>query len=162
MAESGRLRVEPLGEREILIVRSFDAPRRLVFEAMTQPTLLRRWLLGPDGWSLDVCEIDLRPGGKYRYLWRKDNRAEMGMGGVYQEIAPPERIVGTERFDEDWTGGETVSTLLLKEEGGGTTLTNTILYSSKEARDAVLQSPMAEGLGTSYDRLDGVLASSPR
>src|SRR5881628_2069514 len=86
-------------DRQILIARDFKAPRQLVFDAFTKPELVRRWLLGPSGWSMPVCEIDLRVGGKYRYVWRNDSDGtEMGMGGVYCDIVVPERLVTTERF----------------------------------------------------------------
>jgi uncharacterized protein YndB with AHSA1/START domain len=87
-------------DREILITRDFNAPRALVFDCMSKPELVRRWLLGPPGWTMPVCEIDHRVGGRYRYVWRNqtDGR-EMGMGGVYREIVPPEKVVQTELFD---------------------------------------------------------------
>lgn len=159
MAESGKMKVTTPTDREIVMTRVFDAPRNLVFEAHTKPELLKRWLLGPDGWSLPVCEIDLRVGGKYRYVWRHTDGREMGMGGVYREIVPPERVVSTELFDEDWTGGEVIGTLMLTEHDGKTTLTSTLLYPSKESRDRVLKSGMERGVAVSYDRLEGVLTS---
>jgi uncharacterized protein YndB with AHSA1/START domain len=159
MASTGNLKVTTSSDREIIMTRVFDAPRQLVFEAHTKPELLKRWLHGPDGWLLTVCEIDLKVGGKYRYVWRHTDGREMGMGGVYREIVPPERVVTTELFDEDWTGGEVLGTLILSEQNGKTTLTNTVLYPSKEARDGVLKSGMESGVDASYDRLDGMLAS---
>jgi uncharacterized protein YndB with AHSA1/START domain len=158
MRNVGLLTVSTPTEREIVMTRSFDAPRYLVFEAMTRPELLKRWLLGPEGWTLPVCEIDLREGGAYRYLWQKGD-TRMGMGGVYKEIAAPERIVQTEVFDDAWYAGEALNTTVLSEENGRTTLTLTILYQSKEARDGVLASPMEDGVGASYDRLAELLAS---
>lgn len=154
------LTVTAHAEREIVMTRVFDAPRALVWEAHTKPELVQRWLLGPDGWSMPVCEIDLRVGGKYRYVWRKDSDStEMGMGGVYREVAAPERIVSTEVFDEAWYPGEAVGTLVLIETDGKTTLTQTMLYVSREARDAILKSPMESGVATSYDRLETILAT---
>ena len=141
------------------MTRVFDAPRRLVFEAYTTPELLERWLLGPPGWSLPVCEIDLRVGGALRFVWRGPDGAEMGMGGVYREIVRPERLVHTELFDQDWTGGETLVTTVLDEAAGRTTLTSTVRYGSQEARDAALRTGMAHGVAASYDRLAGLLAS---
>ena len=158
MANTGNMKVTTPTDREIVLTRVFDAPRHLVFEAHTKPELLKRWLHGPDGWLLTVCEIDLRVGGKYRYVWSHTDGREMGMGGVYREIVPPERIVTTEIFDEDWTGGEVLGTLTLSEQNGKTTLTNTLLYPSKDARDGVLKSGMEHGVAASYDRLEGVLA----
>src|SRR4051794_34833897 len=105
-------------EREIVVTRDYDAPRQAIFEAWTRPELLKRWLYGPDEWRLAVCEIDLRVGGAARFVWRHADGREMGMSGVYREIAPPERIVFTEIWDEDWTGGEVLVTLELAEQAG--------------------------------------------
>jgi uncharacterized protein YndB with AHSA1/START domain len=146
-------------EREILLTRVLEAPRRLVFDAFTKPELVRRWLLGPPGWSMPVCEIDLRVGGAYRYLWLADDGSEMGMSGVYREIAPPERIVATEVFDTAWYPGQALTTTVLIERDGRTTLTTTVLYESREARDAVLKSPMEKGVAASYDQLAELLAT---
>ena len=152
------LKVEARGDREIVMTRVFDAPRRLVFAAFTQPELLKRWLTGPPGWTLAVCEIDLRVGGALRYLWRGPAGEEMGMGGVFREITPPDRIVGTEKFDQSWYPGEAVGTVVLTEQGGKTTLTQTIVYESREARNMVLKSPMEQGLGMSYNSLAALLS----
>jgi uncharacterized protein YndB with AHSA1/START domain len=160
MKNTGTLTVTTPGDREVAMTRVFDAPRGLVFDAMTKPELLKRWLFGPPGWSMVVCEIDLRVGGAYRYVWRGPDGTEMGMGGVHREIVRPERIVCTQLFDEDWTGGEAIGTLVLTERDGKTTLTNTMLYSSREARDAVLKTPMEHGVAVGYDRLAELLASS--
>jgi uncharacterized protein YndB with AHSA1/START domain len=160
MKDSGGLKLTTRGDREIVMTRVFDAPRSLVFEAFTKPELVKRWLLGPEGWSMPVCEIDLRVGGKYRYVWRHVKGHEMGTGGVFREIAPPERIVSTEKFDESWYPGEAVGTVVLTEEGGKTTLTQTVQYQSREAREAVLKSPMESGVAAGYDRLAELLAST--
>lgn len=153
------LKVEARGDREIVITRSLNAPRTLVFDAYTKPELLRKWLLGPPGWEMTVCEVDLRVGGAYRYVWRNQKGTVMGMGGVMREIVPPERLVSTEKFDDPWYPGEGVGTLVLTEEGGRTTITQTILYESTEARDTVLRSPMESGLAAGYDRLEQLLSS---
>jgi uncharacterized protein YndB with AHSA1/START domain len=158
MAETQSLHVELRGEREIVITRLFAAPRHLVFRAHSEPEIVRRWLLGPSGWTMPVCEIDFRVGGRYRYVWLHADGREMGMGGVYRDIAAPERIVQTELFDEDWTGGEVVSTLLLTEQGGKTLLTNVALYASREARDRAIKSGMTRGIEAGYRRLDEILA----
>jgi len=156
----GQLKLTTPSDREIAMTRVFEAPRRLVFDAHTKPDLVKRWLLGPPGWSMPVCEIDLRVGGKYRYVWRRDtDGTQMGMGGVYREVVAPERIVNTERFDEAWYAGEALNTLVLVEKGGRTTLTQTMRYESREARDAVLKSDMESGVAASYDRLAELLAS---
>ena len=158
MTNPGNLKLTTRGDREIVITRAFDAPRKLVFDAFTKPELVKQWLLGPDGWSMPVCEIDLKVGGKYRYVWRRDkDGTEMGMGGIYREIVAPERIVATEKFDQSWYPGEAVGTFVLIEQAGKTTLTETILYESREARDGVLKSGMEKGIVASYDRLASLL-----
>jgi uncharacterized protein YndB with AHSA1/START domain len=158
MAPSGKLQITTPTDREIVMTRIFDAPRDLVFEALTRPELVKRWLTGPPGWTMEVCEIDLRVGGTYRYVWHGRDGAVMGMGGVYREVVAPERIVATETFDEAWYPGEAVGTMVLTEQGGRTTLTQTVLYDSREARDAVLRTPMEEGVAASYDKLADLLA----
>src|SRR6266403_1508909 len=130
-------------DREILMTRVFDAPRHLVFDVWTKPEHLSHWLLGPEGWTMPVCEVDLRPGGAWHFVWRRADGTEMEMRGVYREVAPPERVVSTESWGGDWP--ETLNTLVLSEENGKTTLTNTVLYPSKEARDNALKTGMTEG-----------------
>ena len=161
MKNAASLTISAAGDRDIAMIRSFDAPRRLVFEAWTKPELLKRWLSGPPQWSLDVCEIDLRVGGRYRYVWLNGNNGiRMGMGGVYREIVVPERLVATEKYDDAWYPGEAVGTVAFVEKDGRTTVTQTMRYESREARDGVLKSPMEEGVGASYDKLAELLASS--
>ncbi len=161
MTNRGTLKLATRGDREIVMTRVFDCPRSLVWDAFTKPELVRRWLLGPPDWTMPVCEIDFRVGGRYRYVWRNGAGIEMGMGGVYREIAAPERIVTTEKFDQPWYPGEAVGTLVLLEHSGTTTLTQTLLYESREAREAVLKSGMETGVAASYDRLEDVLLSIP-
>jgi uncharacterized protein YndB with AHSA1/START domain len=161
MKNTGTLKVTTPTDREIAMTRVFDAPRRLVFDAHTKPELLKRWLGVFGGWSLVVCEIDLKVGGTYRYVWRGPDRSDMGMRGVYREIVPAERIVATESFDDPWYEGEAVGTTVFVEQGGKTTLTTTVRYASKEVRDAVLKSPMEHGVAASYDKLAELLASLP-
>jgi len=162
MKSAGTLTLTTPGERELVMTRVFDAPRQLVFDAHTKPELVRRWLLGPPGWSMLVCDIDLRVGGTYRYVWQHDrDGTKMGMGGVYREIVAPERIVNTERFDQAWYPGEALGTLILVEQGGRTTLTYTMRYESRAARDAVIKSNMESGVTASYDRLAELLATTP-
>jgi uncharacterized protein YndB with AHSA1/START domain len=161
MNSTGVLQVQANADREIVMTRVFDAPRNLVFDAFTKPELLKQWLLGPPGWSMPVCEIDLRIGGSYRYVWRRDaDGTEMGCGGVYREIVPPERLVQTERFDNPWYPGESLITTVLDEQRGKTTLTATMLYESRDARDGILKSGMESGVAASYDRLAELLAKS--
>jgi uncharacterized protein YndB with AHSA1/START domain len=159
MKNSGTLELTTPSDREIRMIRVFAAPRRLVFDCWTKPELVRRWMTGPSGWEFVVCEIDLRVGGAYRFVWRGPDGIEMGMGGVHLEIMAPEKIVNTQLFDQDWTGGEAVGTLVLTEAGGETTATNTVRYASIEARDAVLRTPMEQGMAASYDNLARLLAS---
>ena len=105
-----KLEITLPSDREIVVTRSFDAPRDLVWDCHTKPALVRRWLLGPPGWEMPVCEIDLRVDGKYRYEWIDKGRGKtMGMGGVFIAVKMPERFDSKEKFDDDWTGGETVT-----------------------------------------------------
>ena len=157
MQESTTLQVTTPSDREVVMQRVFNAPRRLVFEAWTNPKYVAQWLLGPPGWTMPVCEIDLRPGGAWHFVWRQDGGAEMEMRGVYHEVKPPERIVSSESWGGDWP--ETLNTVVFSEEAGKTSVSITILYPSKEARDEALKTGMAKGAGMSYDRLAGVLAS---
>jgi uncharacterized protein YndB with AHSA1/START domain len=136
MTDAGKLKVVAKSEREIVMTREFDAPRRMVFDAYTKPELLKRWLGVFGGWELAVCEVDLRVSGKYRWVWRQGSAGtEMGVSCTYREIVAPERLVCTELFDEAWYPGETLLTTVLTEQGGRTTLATTILYVSREARD---------------------------
>ncbi len=147
---SSALTVTTPTERQIVMTRVFDAPRRLVFEAMTKPEHLVRWF-GPHGWTLAVCQIDFRPGGAWRFVLRGPDGRDMGMRGVYQEITPPERFVSTESFDD--YPGESLNTLTFSEKDGKTTFTIAVLYASSEIRDAVIRSGMERGAGECYDRL---------
>jgi uncharacterized protein YndB with AHSA1/START domain len=160
MASGNTLKVTTPSDREIALIRVFNAPRNLVFEALTKPELVKRWLGVFGGWTLDVCEIDLKVGGTYRYVWRHAEGKEMGMGGVYREIVPGQRIVQTERFDQSWYEGDAVETVQLEEKDGKTTMTTRVVYASKEVRDGVLKSPMEKGIAAGYDALDQVLAST--
>jgi uncharacterized protein YndB with AHSA1/START domain len=160
MSDTGKLKMFAQSDREVVMTRVFDAPRHLVFGALTKPELVKRWLLGPDGWSMSVCEIDLRVGGSYRYVWKRDsNGKEMGVRGVFREVVPPERLVCTEVFDDAWYPGEALITSTLTEQNGKTTLVSTVLYESKEARDGVLKSGAESGVAASYDRLAALVAS---
>ena len=157
--KSGKLQVTTPSDREIAMTRVFDAPRSLVFDAFTKPELLKRWLGVRGGWSFAVCEVDLKVGGKYRYVWRGPKGQEMGMGGVFREVTRPQRVVCSEKFDESWYEGEAVDTMTFVERKGKTTATTTVLYVSKAVRDGVLKSPMDKGVAESYDKLDEVLAA---
>ncbi|NTU81959.1 MAG: SRPBCC family protein [Chloroflexales bacterium] len=144
-------------DREVVITRVVNAPRRLVFAAYTSPEHVPHWMLGPEGWAMPVCEIDLRPGGAWHFVWRRADGAEMEMRGVYQEVTPPDRLVSTESWGGDWP--DTLNTLLLSEEGGKTTITQRIRYPSQAARDAALKTGMQDGMATSFDRLAAYLAT---
>jgi uncharacterized protein YndB with AHSA1/START domain len=151
------LKILPRGDREVVITRGFAAPSKSVFTALTKPELLREWLLGPPGWTMPVCDVDLRKGGTYRYVWRNEEGVEMGMGGVYKEVRRPDYMIHTEQFDQPWYPGQAVITTILIEKDGITNLTGTVLYETKEARDTVLKSPMEKGVASSYKRLDDLL-----
>jgi uncharacterized protein YndB with AHSA1/START domain len=140
-------------DREIVTARTFDAPRDLVFAALTEPELLKQWH-GARGWHLIDCAVELRPGGAWRFVSQGPGGVTMGMGGIYREIEPPDRLVYTESYDDQWFAGECLVTAVLS---GATLLTTTLRYESREIRDHVLASPMRRGLGESYDRLDAAL-----
>jgi uncharacterized protein YndB with AHSA1/START domain len=154
-------------DREIVITRDFDAPRRLVWDAMSKPEFLKRWLFGPPGWSMVVCEDDSRVGGEFRWVWRGPDGAELSMRGAYREVVPPKpdgtggRIVRTETFEFGCApqAGEQLGTLVLTEQGGRTKLTLTVLYPSKEARDGAIASGMDRGMAAGYDRLEEMLTT---
>lgn len=160
MSDDGALDFTTSGEREIVMVRGFAAPRSRVFAALTTPELLRQWLTGPAGWTMTSCEDDLRPGGSFRYEWRGPDGAEMAMRGTYREVVPPARIVRTETFEFgcDAQSGEQVGTATLLEQNGRTTLNVRVLYPSPEARDATIASGMERGAAASYDKLAALLA----
>ncbi len=152
-----KLKVTPVGDRELRLTRFFEAPPRLVFDAFTKPALIRRWLLGPPGWTMPVCEVDLRVGGQFRYVWEKPG-AKMGMTGTFAEIAAPGKIVHREIFDDDWTGGETFIATTFRGEHDGTAYDSLIRYQSAEGRAAAIASGMEEGMHPGYDRLAEILA----
>jgi uncharacterized protein YndB with AHSA1/START domain len=157
MKNTGSLKVTTPTDREIVLTRVFDAPRHLVWDAFTKPELLKRWF-GPRDWSLVVCEVDLKVGGGFRFVLRGPDGRDMGMRGTYREIVPGERSVHTESFD-DFPGGDSTVTTVLTEKAGTTTLTATVLYPSREVRDAVIQSGMEHGAAESYDKLAELLAN---
>jgi uncharacterized protein YndB with AHSA1/START domain len=149
-------------DHEVKVTRQFAAPRALVYEAYTTPSLVQRWLLGPPGWTMPVCEMDVRVGGKFRWRWRSDRDGkEFGFYGEYREVSPPHRIVNTSFFDPGEVGGDmgngAVTTVELTEENGVTTLVTLMNYGSKEARDAAVSTGMTDGMEQSYQRLDRVL-----
>ena len=157
MSTANTLEITTPSEREIRIVRRFAASRPLVFRAFTEPRLIRQWLLGPPGWTMPVCEVDLSVGGRFRYVWSRAGGTDMGVTGTFVEILPPEKLVHTELFDEDWTGGETTVTTLLVEEAGSTRVDLTVLHVSREARDGAIATGMTDGMESGYARLDELL-----
>lgn len=162
VANSVTFKVTTPSDREIVLTRLFDAPRHLVFEAMTKPEHVRRWwgCLG-EGYSVPVCEIDLRVGGAWRFVGRGPEGDYPSFYGTYLEIAPPERLVYTEFFEPFPDGGSEV-TQTLTEEGAKTRLTVTCVYPSLEVRDMVLGTGMEKGAAISYDRLEDVVEELKR
>jgi uncharacterized protein YndB with AHSA1/START domain/effector-binding domain-containing protein len=155
-------KVSTPSDREVEITRDFNAPRELLFDAFTKPELVKRWLLGPDGWTMPVCEIDLRVDGRYRYLWRKEKTGhEMGMGGVFREIVKPSKLVTTEKFDDAWYPGDALNTTVFDQTGDITTVRLTVQYETREARDTATRSGMETGMAAGYSRLEGLLSSVP-
>jgi uncharacterized protein YndB with AHSA1/START domain len=150
-------------DTEVLVKRGFDAPVRLVWRAYTEPDLMRRWCSGTPGWSMPVCEMDMRVGGTYRWRWRSDEGGqEFGFTGEVLEVAPHAKIVHTQAFDAGdlgvSMGGEpSVVTVTFREAGGVTTVTTTIRYASKADRDAAFATGMTDGMEVSYKQLDGLL-----
>ncbi len=154
-----KVKVSTPSDREVRITREVNAPRALVFDCLSKPELVRQWLLGPPGWSMPVCEMDFRVGGRLRYVWRNADGRDMTLTGEYKEIVRPSRIVHTELFEPDWTAGEAIDTTEFTEKSGITTMSITVLYSNKETRDAAVASGMADGMEAGYARLDELLAS---
>ena len=157
-AKNSTMNVTTPSDREVVVTREFDAPARLVFEAWTNCKHLPHWLLGPEGWTMPKCEVDLRVGGKYRFGWfRPETGKGFEMYGSYVEIDPPGRLVSTESMEG--APGETLNTIILEEIEGRTHMTLTIVYDSKEFRDMVLKTGMTRGMEASFDRLSGYLES---
>jgi uncharacterized protein YndB with AHSA1/START domain len=157
MNAAAAVRVTTPNDRDVVITREFSAPSRIVYDALTNPALLTRWYAMP-GWTLDVCEVDLRVGGKWRFVMRKPNGKPVGQKGVYQELVPGERIVNTETW-EDWDAGETLVTTVLTESAGHTVFSSTVRFPSREVRDTVLASGFDSGVQNLYTQLDSVLAT---
>jgi uncharacterized protein YndB with AHSA1/START domain len=155
---SGNLTFTTPTDREIMITRVFDAPRKRLFEAYTNPKHLSQWLLGPPGWTMPICEADVRPGGAWHFVWRKADGQEMAMRGVYKDVKAPERIVNTESWGGDYPETTNTVTFAQDDDKGKTTVTTTILYPTKAARDAALKTGMKDGVAVSYNRLAEHLA----
>jgi len=153
-------------EREVKVTRSFKAPRALVYRAYTEPQLVQRWLLGPPGWSMPVCEMDVRVGGRYRWRWRNDqDGSEFGFTGTFREVQPAARLVHTEAYDpgtvgDGYPGNEAIVVITFGEESGVTTVTTLIDFGSKDARDAAVATGMTDGMEQSYELLDRLLSDT--
>jgi uncharacterized protein YndB with AHSA1/START domain len=160
-ANRDSFKVTTPSDQEICMTRLFDAPRQLVFDVMSKPEHVKQWWgrLG-DGYSVPVCEIDFRPGGKWRFVNRHP-KGEAVFYGEYREITPPSRFVFTEIF-EPYPDAVSVVTTVLTEEGKKTRLTATVRYPSLEVRDMVMGTGMARGAGISYDRLEDLVAQLQR
>jgi uncharacterized protein YndB with AHSA1/START domain len=155
-------------DREVKVTRAFKAPRALVYRAYTEPDLVRRWLLGPPGWSMPVCEMDVRVGGEYRWRWRSEKDGqEFGFTGTFREVQPPSKLVHSEAYDPGSVGGgfpgnDAIVTVTFAEDGGMTTMTSVIDFGSKEARDAAMATGMTGGMEQSYQLLDRLLDEQSR
>ena len=152
-------------DTEVRVTRSFHAPRTLVWQAHTVPELARRWL-GYPGWSMPVCEMDVRLGGKYRWRWRSDeNGQEFGFFGTFNEVSEPAKL----SYDQYYDAGDFDSAMptdnptrirsTYTEKNGVTTLVTVMDFGSKEARDAAVSTGMTDGMEVSYQRLDALFAS---
>ena len=149
--------IETPSAREVVVTRRFKAPRQMVFDALTKPELVRRWYGPPD--AMDICESDTRPGGAWRYVTKLKNGKMVGQFGVYTEVSAPDRFVRTERWD-DWDPGETVCTVVLAEQNGITTMTQSMVFPSQEVRDVVLKGGLTpKGTSEFYDRLEALLSA---
>ena len=155
--KTGATTFDTLGDTQLVITRVVKAPRALVYQAYTVPKHLQQWLLGPDGWTMPICEFEAKNGGKWRYVWRKTDGTEMAMTGTVKEIVPDTRIVSTESWGPEWP--ETINTVVLTETAGFTTITTTVTYPSSDARAAALKTGMKSGADQSYSRLENYLAT---
>lgn len=148
-------------DREVRVTRQFNAPRELVYRAHTDAKLVPKWMLGPPGWTMPVCEMDVREGGTYRWRWRSEDGAqEFGFYGSFTEVKAPEKVVHDEYYDPGSVGGSmpagdpAIVTLSLSEASGVTTLICNIKFASKEARDGAVATGMTDGMEMGYARLD--------
>ena len=155
----GQSTVELLGETGIVVTRTFAVPRAMVFDALTKPKLLQRWLLGPEGWTMPVCEVDLRVGGRIRFYWKSADGKELQLSGVFMAIDAPKGFSANQRFDLGFIGPEEKLTYILEDKGEETLMRAEIVYPTQEIRDGSLQSGMTEGMETSYARMDEMLES---
>lgn len=148
-------------DREVRVTRQFNAPRQLVYDAHTKPELVMKWMLGPPGWDMPICEMDVREGGKYKWQWKsKDDGKSFGFYGTFTEVNAPSRVVHDEYFDLGDVGTSmpvddpAIVSLDLQEANGVTTLVCTMKFASKEARDGAVSTGMTDGMEMGYARLD--------
>jgi uncharacterized protein YndB with AHSA1/START domain len=162
MKKSKGLTVETPSDREVRVTRQFNAPAQLVWDAHTKPELVTQWQGYPDGWTMPVCEMDVRVGGAYRWRWRSDENQEFGFFGKFIEVKPAALLVFDQHYDPGTFGVPMMSepsivTNVFEEESGLTTLTVTIRFASKEERDEAAATGMTDGMEVSYQRLDVLL-----
>ena len=155
----GKSTVDVLGETGIVVTRTFAAPRAMVFDALTKPELLQRWLLGSEGWTMPACEVDLRVGGRIRFYWKSSDGKELQLSGVFMAIDAPKGFSANQRFDLGFIGPEEKLTYILEAQGDETLMRAEIIYPTREIRDGSLQGGMTDGMETSYARMDEVLKS---
>lgn len=160
MKNDETFKVTTPSDHEIAMTRVFDAPRHLVFEGITKPDLVKQWLTGPPGWSMPVCEMDLRVGGAYRFEWAGPEGRVMAVSGVFREVNPPVGFTATERFDEAWYPGEAQVSYVLVERDDQTVLTLTIRYETQEGRDRALKTGMEKGVAMGFSRLEELVATA--
>ena len=159
--QSQTFEVTTPNDREIVMTRTFNADRARVFRAFTEPELIRRWLLGPDGVSMPLCEVDLRPGGRFHYRWRHDESGwERGLIGTFRDVEAPARIVYREDHDEEGNEGDATVTTTFVEHNGVTTVTMSMCFDSRELRDKAMESGQVEGTRMCFDRLADVVLNA--
>jgi uncharacterized protein YndB with AHSA1/START domain len=146
----------------VKVTRQFNAPRELVYKAYTTPSLMQRWLLGPPGWTMPVCEMDVRVGGAFRWRWRSvEDGKEFGFHGEFREVSAPAKLVHTEYFDPGDVGGDmgegSLITVELTEKNGVTTVSTLMDFGTRQARDAAMSTGMTDGMEMSYQVLDELL-----
>lgn len=156
------LQVATPTDTTILMTRSFRAPRQLVWEAMTKPELIRKWVFAPPGWTMTTCEGEPRVGASFRWAWNDEQgKPALAIHGVVREARAPERLTHTEIMEMGECGplGELLATIELSEQGGQTHMRMTLAFATKEARDGALASGMEQGMEAGYTQLDGLLAA---
>jgi uncharacterized protein YndB with AHSA1/START domain len=160
MDNAGLFSFTPRGDREIAVKRVFAAPRELIWKAFTEPGVIKRWMSGPPAGPLTIREMDLKPGGQYRWEWLLEARGTvMRLSGAFRELVEPERIVHTETWAPPFNMGETVVTTSFADRNGNTAVSIIIRYQTPAARDAMAKSDMAGGMAQCYARLDALISS---